>query len=144
MALNTTPTVSGTHASTTSDLAVDTLFSGVTVTDPDAGQTETATISFPAADGVLTRAGAATLVNGVATYTVQEATATALTRTLQAVSFVPTQLAPGTPATHTTVSLSVSDGTASTAADTATAITVTHAINSAPAPGRLGRERVDH
>ncbi len=130
---NTAPSVAGTHASATSDRASDSLFSGVTVSDPDTpAQAETATISFAAGAGVLTGAGAAATAGGTTTYTLQAASAQALTTALQGVGFQPTA-APAGPSTSTTFSLSVSDGAAASATDMATVVTVTHGTNTAPA-----------
>ena len=125
--VNDTPALSGTHASTTGDRTAVALFSSVTLTDPDVGQTETATISFAAANGTLSGAGTATVANGTASYAVTAGSAAALQYALEAVTFMPTAAPAGSAATQTVVSLSVSDGAATTAADTV--VTATHTTN---------------
>ena len=88
-------------------------FAALTVSDPDAGQTESVTISFPGANGVLAGGGFAGS-NG--SYTVSGSLAE-VQAALRAVSFTPTA---GVSAT-TAFSVSVSDGIA-TANDTTTTV----------------------
>ena len=133
--VNDAPTLSGTHASSTSDHATVNPFSGVTVTDPDTGQGETVTVTLSnPANGTLSGGGfAATGTPGV--YTATEtagsagASAAAAQSALQAVVFTPTAQPAGTAATQTTLTVSVSDGTASSGSDTATVVTATHTTN---------------
>ena len=129
--INDTPAVAGTHASTTSDRTPVTPFSGVTVGDPDVGQTETATITLSnAANGALSGAGITGGAGGVYTATGSTAQVQAA---LQGAVFTPAQAAAGAPATTTTFTVSVSDGTAASPSDTATQVTATHTTNTVPA-----------
>ena len=123
-ATNTTP------AQTTNDKATTQPFAGVTVTDPDTGQTETATIAYTAANGTLTGAG---LAGAAGSYSLSASSAAALQTALDALVFTPTmnQVAPGQ-TVQTVFGVTVSDGT--TTAQTSDTVTTT-SVNDAPALG---------
>ena len=131
--VNTPPAIGGTAANqATTDNAAVKPFAAVTVTDPDAGQTETATIAYAAANGTLSDPNAAadhgTL--GLGSYTVS-GTAAQVQADLRGLVFTPTahEVAPGQTVT-TGFALSVSDGLA-TAADATTSVLAT-ATNDPP------------
>jgi plastocyanin len=86
------------------------LFTSLAVTDPDAGQTETAIVTLGAANGTLSTGGQSFGFSG---------SAAAVTAALQALTFVPTaaQAEPGT-IIQTGVTLAVSDGIATTTGTT--------------------------
>lgn len=130
--LNTPPSIAGAAAGqATGDNAAVKPFSGVTVTDPDAGQTETATVTLLAAgNGVLSNLGGGALSADGLTYTVS-GTAAQVQTALSGLVFTPTanQVAPGRTVT-TGFALTVSDGTA-TATDSTTSLVAT-SVNDAP------------
>ena len=114
-AANTPPAISGTVANQPDAAGVAVSpFTAVTVTDPDAGQTETVTVSFTAANGTLTGAG---FTGAGGTLTGSFASAAAAQAALRALSFTP---AAGQSAT-TGFTVSVSDGQA-TATDSTTSV----------------------
>ena len=129
---NTTPTLGvGQAAQSTTDKAITAPFATVTVTDPDAGQTETLTITYAAANGRLSGAG---FVGQPGSYSGAFASATAAQAALRSLLFTPTenQVAPGGAVTSG-FTISVSDGTA-TATDATTSVVVT-SLNDAPVLG---------
>ena len=137
---NTAPMLSATQAGQADVAGVAiTPFSGVTVTDPDAGQTETVTVSFAAANGVLSGGGFALIgtSGGVSTYSVTTtaggagASAAAAQADLRAATFTPTA---GQSAT-TALTIAVTDGQA-TATDSITSVVAT-ATTSSGTPGFL-------
>ena len=87
-------------------------FSQITITDSNVSAPETASISFTAANGILTGTGLSTVTlnNGIATYTLSVSSATALQQALKGLVFTPTahQSAAGQTVT-TTMTLTVSD-----------------------------------
>ncbi|MGI3903290.1 MAG: beta strand repeat-containing protein [Janthinobacterium lividum] len=93
------PTIMGTHATATTSEAAVTPFAGVTVADPSAA-TETLTIALTGSGGTLTGTGLTANPNGTYTLT---GTASAVTQTLDALSFTPTAGAAGTTSTTTFV-----------------------------------------
>ena len=129
---NTPPTLAGGQAAqSTTDKAITAPFATVTVTDPDAGQTETLTITYAAANGRLSGAG---FVGQPGSYSGAFASATAAQAALRSLLFTPTenQVAPGGAVTSG-FTISVSDGTA-TATDATTSVVVT-SLNDAPVLG---------
>ena len=113
-------------------------FTTVTVTDPDAGQSETVTVSFNGADGTLSGGGFAG-ANGVYTVVVPAsatagAAAAQAQADLRAAVFTPTVGAVGAAPTSTPFTVSVND-TQLTATDANTVVTTTHTANTAPALG---------
>ena len=137
---NHAPTISGTHASTTSGTVSVNPFSGVVVADVEAGQPEAATITLSAADhGVLSGSG---LVAGAAagTYTAS-GTAAQVTAALQNAVFRPSQPAADTTVT-TTFALSVSD-TVTTTADSQTTVATSASVGSGVLHDLTGDGRAD-
>ena len=136
-AANDPAVITGTQAGqATSDEAKLDPFSGVNISDPDLGVTETATITLTGSAGVATDAdgtlsGAGLTKIGVGTYSLAAATAAGLTAELEALSFSPTahQVSPGqTVATGFTLAVT-QDGVTTT--DTVTSVIAT-AANDAP------------
>ena len=103
--------ISGVTNSTLPDTSTVEPFRAVTINDDNNADTESATISFTAANGVLSGSGlsAGVVSHGVATYTVDASTASGLLSELQQLVFTPTahQLAAGK-TLNTDVTLSVS------------------------------------
>jgi plastocyanin len=136
-AANDPPVIAGTQAgqATSDEVSLDP-FSSVTVSDPDLGVTETATITLTNSAGVATDAdgtlaGTGLTKIGVGTYSLAAATTAALTAELEALSFSPAahQVSPGqTVATGFTLAVT-QDGV--TTLDTITSVVVT-AANDAP------------
>ena len=119
--------VNATPAQTITDKATATPFAGVTVVDPDTGQTETATITYAAASGTLAGTG---LTGSAGAYTLSAVSAAALQGALQALVFTPTmnQTTPGQ-TVQTAFAVSVSDGASNSS--TSDTVTVT-SVNDAP------------
>ena len=136
---NTPPAISGT-APNQADTAGTAIapFAAVVVTDPDAGQTATVTVSFTAANGVLSGGGFVQTAPGV--YSVTEpvgsagASAAAAQADLRAAVFTPTA---GQSAT-TTFTVTVSDGQAPAATDSATSVVATYTPPVSPPGGGGG------
>jgi autotransporter-associated beta strand protein len=125
------PSVSGTGTVAGDDHTPLNPLAGVTVSDLDAGQTETATLTLSSTlNGTLSNLGAGVYDAATGVYTVS-GSAAALTAALDGLLFTPTihQVAPGQVVT-TKFSLSVSDGLMTSPA-TATTLNVT-ALNDAP------------
>jgi uncharacterized repeat protein (TIGR03803 family) len=101
------PTIGGTHAtSTTSEAPVDP-FSGVAITDPNAGGTETLTIRLSGGGGTLADGtGFSGLVSSGGGVYALSGTASAVTSELDALVFTP---ATGAPGTSTTTTFTLSD-----------------------------------
>jgi VCBS repeat-containing protein len=115
-AVNDPPVIAGaTAGQATTDEATVTPFSGVTISDPDFGASETVTITLTAgllpgdANGILS--GASLTKTGIGTYTLSAGTPAAVTAALRALVFTPTahEVAPGGTVT-TGMTLSVTDG----------------------------------
>lgn len=87
ISVNDTPVIGGTHGhQATTDTAPINPFASVTVADPDVGQTETATVTFAAANGIVTDiAGTAELGRFTVSGTVQY-----LQAALRGLTFYPT------------------------------------------------------
>jgi plastocyanin len=142
------PAISGTSAGqTVADNATLQPFSGVAVTDPNASQSETATITVTSgetptdADGTLSGAGLTETSAG--TYTLAAASPAALTTALAALVFTPTahQVVPGGTVT-TGFRLDVTDTLNETATDTTTSVVAT-AVNDPPViSGTAGSQAV--
>ena len=138
-AVNDPPVIAGTAADqTTTDAATITPFSGVTISDPDFGASETLTITLNAgllpSDANGTLSGAGLTKTGTGTYTLTAGTPAEVTAALQALVFTPTahEVAPGDTVT-TGMTLSVTDGIAgSPTTDTTTSVLAT-AVNDPPA-----------
>ena len=131
---NTPPTISGAVANQADTAGVATSpFSNVLVTDPDAGQTETVTVSFASANGTLSGGGFGQTAPGVYSVTAAAggagASASAAQADLRATSFTPVA---GQSAT-TTFTVSISDGQATTT-DSRTSVVATYTpANTSPA-----------
>ena len=113
-------------------------FSGVTITDPDAGASESITITLTdggiASDAGGTLSGTGITKTGTGTYTLTSGSPGAVTTALEAVVFTPTAhaVAPGSTIT-TGMTLAVTDGiVGSPVTDTTTSV-ITTALNDAPA-----------
>ena len=118
------PSITGTVAGqTTTSEAPVTPFASVTIGDPNAGATDTLTISLSGAGGTLSGAG---LSGSGGTYTLTGAAAT-VTSELDALSFTPTA---GAPNTTSTTSFKLSD--LSSAYATATVDTTTTVVDKDP------------
>ena len=116
---NTPPSISGAVANQADAAGVAiSPFAAVTVTDPDAGQTETVTVGFTAANGAFSGAG---FTGSGGSYTGTFASAAAAQAALRAATFTPTA---GQSAT-TAFALTVNDGQA-TASDTTTSVVATY------------------
>ena len=142
---NTAPTITGANgAQTTNDKTPDHPFSTVVVTDPDAGQTQTTTVSFTAANGTLAGLGAGVTSGSTVTYTVT-GSASAVTAALQAATFTPTQnqVTPGQTVT-TTFTIGDTDGHGGSTSNAVTQVTTT-SVNDAPtaANGSAGQAITD-
>ena len=130
--VDTTPTIGGTAAGqAVADDGTLAPFSAVTLADPDPGASETVTVTYAAANGVLGNLGGFTGSAGSYTFT---GTVAAAQAALRGLVFNPTdnQVAPGTTVT-TAFTLTVSDGT-STATNATTTVVATSA-DDAPAIG---------
>ena len=97
------PTITGTHSSTTTSEAPVNPFSGVTITDANAGATDTLTIAVGGTGGVLSGAGLNGGTGGI--YTLSGSAAT-ITSELDALTFTATA---GSPGTSSTTSFNLSD-----------------------------------
>ena len=120
-----------TKAVSTTDPTTAKPFTGVAITDPNAGQTETARVTLSsAADGTLSDSNAATdhsnIVSGVLTVS---GSATAVATDLDGLVFKPSS-ATSTPTVTTTVTAQITD-TAGKAASATSTITATHAASAA-------------
>ncbi len=136
-----TPTITGGTANQAiTDAQIATPFSGVTITDPDFGASESTTITVTAggvasdADGMFAPTTGLTRT-GVGTYVLKAGSPLVVQAALRALVFVPTahQVAPSTSVT-TGFALSVSDGIAPTVTDGTTSLVAT-ATETAPAIG---------
>ena len=137
--VNTPPMIGGALAGQADSAGVAiSPFSAVTVTDPDANQSETVTVSFTAANGTLSGGGFVQTAPGV--YSVTEpvgsagASAAAAQADLRAAVFTPTA---GQSAT-TTFTVTVSDGQAPAATDSATSVVATYTPPVSPPGGGGG------
>jgi plastocyanin len=136
-ATNDPPVITGTQAGeVTSDEAVLNPFSGVTVSDPDLGVTETATIVLTSGAGLATDAngalsGTGLTKTGVGTYSLAAGAPAELTAELEALQFAPAahQVSPGQTVT-TGFTLAVTQ-VGLTSTDSLTSVTAT-AVNDAP------------
>ena len=128
------PTIVGTHATTTLSDAAVTPFTGVTITDVNAGATDTLTITLSnsGTTGKLTGTGLSGGTNGV--YTLK-GTAAAVTSALDALTFTPAKGAPNSVTTTTFTLSDQSTGFATAVTDSATTVTDTDA---AAAPTIVG------
>ena len=126
VAVNHTPVLAGSVASALNDHSSSAPFAAMSVSDPDAGQTETVTVSFDPTSGSLAGGGFTQVSSGL--YRVTAASASAAQADLEALRFTPTAQPSGTADTVTAFTVSVSDGQAS-ASDTATSVTVSHTTN---------------
>ncbi|WP_158928549.1 Hint domain-containing protein [Acidisphaera sp. S103] len=132
------PVIDGTAAgqATTDEATIDP-FSGVSITDPNSGQTETITITvsnggtLSDADGTLS--GTGLTKTGTGTYTLAAGSPTAVTAELDALVFTPTahQVVPGGTVT-TGFTLAVTDTLSQSATDSSTSVVAT-AVNDPPA-----------
>jgi hypothetical protein len=123
------PTISGTVAGqTTSSEAPVNPFSGVSISDPNSGATDTLTITLSAngTTGTLSGSGLSGSSSGV--YTLAAASAATITSELQALKFTPTA---GAPNSSTTTSFALSD--LSSGDSTPTVNNKTTVINTDPA-----------
>ncbi|WP_349369674.1 DUF4347 domain-containing protein [Salinarimonas sp.] len=135
--VNDAPTIAG-AVNTTALLdtaGAQTIFSGVTIADVDAGETDLVVevrLSNPAA-GTLSGGGFVDVGGGV--YRLSGVTAAAATTALDALAFTPTANAADAGATvQTTFTLAVNDQTAAEVTDTSAALTIT-GVNDAPTVG---------
>jgi autotransporter-associated beta strand protein len=132
----TPPTITGAVAGQTiTDKQTDSPFSGVTIGDPDVGQTETLTVTLDnATKGALSNLGGGSYNGATGVYSVS-GTAAAVTAALDGLVFTPTanHVAPGSTET-TTFTIAVNDGVASTVTDASTTV-VTTSVNDAPTLG---------
>ena len=130
----TTPTISGTHASATTAEASLTPFTGVTLGDTSPGASDTLTIqlSDAGADGTLSGAGLSGGTDGA--YVLAAAPPSTLTSELNALSFTPINTVPGGQSTTTfTLTDQNANGTV-TDGNTSVTDTATAAAPVTPAP----------
>jgi Ca2+-binding RTX toxin-like protein/plastocyanin len=137
-AVNDPPAITGTAANhAVNDDATALPFAGVTVTDPDAGASETVTITLTdggvASDANGTLSGTGLTKTGTGTYTLTTGTPGAVTTALDAVVFTPTahEVAPGEPIT-TGMTLAVTDGIVASPVTDATTSVIAIAVNDPP------------
>ena len=135
---NTTPVIGGTAANQpTTDKATLQPFATATITDPDAAQTETVTVTYAAANGTLAGAGftgSGGTLTGSFTGAGAGQAAAAAQAALEALVFTPTANEVVPPTTVTTgFGLSVSDGAAT--ATNAGASVVATSVNDPPVIG---------
>jgi plastocyanin len=136
-AVNDAPVIAGTNAGQlTADEASVNPFSGVSISDPDTGVTETATITLTGTSGLATDAdgslsGTGLTKIGAGLYTLAAATPASLTAELEALTFSPTahQVVPGS-TVATSFTLAVTQN-GLTVTDSATSVIAT-AVNDAP------------
>ncbi len=136
-AVNDAPTITGTEAGqATSDETSLKALASVTISDPDTGVTDSATITLTGTNGLATDAdgtlaGTGLTKIGTGLYTLAAATLGSLTAQLDALTFTPTvhQVAPGQTVT-TGITLAVSQNGATTV-NTLTSVIAT-AVNDAP------------
>jgi hypothetical protein len=137
-AVNDAPAISGAVAGQTINDDTTVLpFSGVTIADPDAGATETVTITLTdsgiASDANGTLSGTGVTRTDTGTYILTSGSPDDVTTALEAVVFTPTahEMAPGTTIT-TGMTLAVTDGiVGSPVTDTTTSV-ITTALNDPP------------
>jgi acyl-coenzyme A thioesterase PaaI-like protein len=145
-AVATTPTITGTLADqTVSDNARIDPFAAVSITDSNAGQTETLTVTLSSsANGALSDPNAltdgSTFKNGVYTVT---GTAAAVTADLDALAFIPTdhQVAPGGAVT-TGFTVAVTDSAGQTASNSTTSVVTTAVATTPTITGTLADQTV--
>ena len=136
-AVNDVPVIAGAMVGQTTDEATITPFSGVTISDPDFGASETVTITLNVdavpSDANGTLSGAGLTETGTGTYALTAGSAAAVTAALQALVFTPTahEVAPGDTVT-TGMTLSVTDGIAGSPTTDTTTSVVTTAVNDPP------------
>lgn len=131
--VNDAPKITGTTATlATTDTTPASPLSTITLSDPDVGQTQTATLTLSAANGVLSNVGSGTLSSDGLSYVVS-GTAANVQSALRALVFTPTQnqVAPGNQLT-TTFALTINDGIVSSSASIVLNVA---AINGAPIIG---------
>nr|WP_222533414.1 Ig-like domain-containing protein [Azospirillum sp. 412522] len=141
--VNQAPALGGfTTAGTVNDNATTTPFGSVTVTDADdTTGTFTVTITYTAANGTLSSAGGG-LTGSAGSYTLTATTPSGLQALLRALVFTPTnnQVVPGS-TVATSFTLTASDGTTSSSANSSTSFTTT-SINDAPTDIALSNSSV--
>jgi hypothetical protein len=130
--VNDTPVITGAVAGQTiTDQQTDNPFTGVTIGDPDVGQTETLTVTLDdATRGALSNLGGGSYDGATGVYSVS-GTAADVTAALDGLVFTPTanHVAPGATET-TTFTIAVDDGIASTV-DASTTVSTT-SVNDPP------------
>ena len=133
-ALNDAPTISGTAAGqTVNDSSTVTPFTGVSITDPDLGASETVTITLTDGDANGTLSGTGLTKTGTGIYTLTSGSPGVVTAALDAVVFTPTdhEVAPGDTVT-TGMTLSVTDGIIGSPVTDSTTSVIATAANDAP------------
>ena len=125
-ALDDAPTLSGAVAGQiTTDRSAIAPFSALTVADPDAGKTETVSVSLDASQGSLVASGAGSYDSATGAFTVS-GSAAAVTAALRALTFQPAahEIVPGQTRT-TGFTVAVDDGLGGLASDATTSVVVT-------------------
>jgi len=131
---NDAPTIGNfTTTTTITDIGTATPFSTVTIADADSTQIQTVTVSFTAANGILSNLGGGT-ITAPGTYTFI-GTAAAAQTAIRGLVFTPTanHVAVGS-TEQTTFTLSVNDGIAPAVTDSTTTVVAT-SVNDAPTVG---------